>query len=215
MILCNNIDIEKDSIYSFLLGRLESPEIKDIITVANKMLQLYDGIEVNEKEILPTEYFFLHQVSKELGERVQCIDRALESLEANNNLNCEEISVVDYGCGQGFASLSVLEWFLKNKGHIDNIKNVKIIDKDSKALKIALLHFSVLFPSVNVIAYEQDFLEDDFCVKCDSVLTLNLFSHVISDEFKLEDRVKDLISKGHNILMHNIIIEEISSKSYP
>lgn len=215
MILCNNLDIEKNSTYSFLLGRLNSPKTKDLITVADKMLQLYDDIEVNEKENLPSEYFLLHQVSSELKERTQCIDRALDSIEDNDTLSCEEISVVDYGCGQGFASLSVLEWFTKNKGNVENIKSVKLIDKDPKALKRALLHFSILFPSVNVIAYEQDFLEDGFSVECDSVLTLNLFSHVVSDEFKLVDHVKDLILKGHNILMHNIIIEEVSSKSYP
>lgn len=215
MILCNNLDIEKNSTYSFLLGRLNSPKTKDLITVADKMLQLYDDIEVNEKENLPSEYFLLHQVSYELKERTQCIDRALDSIEDNDTLSCEEISVVDYGCGQGLASLSVLEWFVKNKGNVENIKSVKLIDKDPMALKRALLHYSILFPSVNVIAYEQDFLEDGFSVECDSVLTLNLFSHVVSDEFKLVDRVKDLILKGHNILMHNIIIEEVSSKSYP
>jgi len=215
MILCSQNDIEKDSTYSFLLGRLDSPKTNDLITVADKMLQLYDDIEVNEKENLPFEYFLLHQVSSELKERTQCVDRALDSIEDNDTLSCEEISVVDYGCGQGFASLSVLEWFTKNKGNVENIKSVKLIDKDPKALKRALLHFSILFPSVNVIAYEQELLEDDFCIECDSVLTLNLFSHVISDEFMLVDRVKDLILKGHNILMHNIIIEEVSSKSYP
>jgi 2-polyprenyl-3-methyl-5-hydroxy-6-metoxy-1,4-benzoquinol methylase len=156
MILCNNLDIEKDSTYSFLLGRLDSPKTKDLITVADKMLQLYDDIEVNEKENLPSEYFLLHQLSSELKERTQCIDRALDSIEDNDTLSCEEISVVDYGCGQGFASLSVLEWLAKNKGNVENIKSVKLIDKDPKALKRALLHFSILFPSVNVIAYEQD-----------------------------------------------------------
>lgn len=215
MILCNNIDIEKNSMYSFLLGRIESPEIKDLIAVADKMLQLFGNIESTGKDNLPSEYYMLHQVSSELKERNQCVCRSLDSIDSDNTLNCEEISVVDYGCGQGFASLSVLEWFLKNKGNVDNIKNIKLIDKDPMALKRALLHFSILFPSVNVIAYEQDLLEDDFCIECDSVLTLNLFSHIISDEFKLVDRVKDLILKGHNILMHNIIIEEVSLKIFP
>ena len=45
MILCNHNDIEKDSTYSFLLGRLESPELEDITSVANKMLQLFDNSE--------------------------------------------------------------------------------------------------------------------------------------------------------------------------
>ena len=37
MILCNHNDIEKDSTYSFLLGRLESPELEDITSVASKL----------------------------------------------------------------------------------------------------------------------------------------------------------------------------------
>lgn len=214
MILCKN-DIEKDSTYSFLLGRLESPKLEDIITVSNKILQLFNDTEDKEDLKFPSEYYMLKLVSSELEEREQCISRAMNSIDLHDSLNCEEISVVDYGCGQGFASLCVLEWFIKNKGNIENIKSVKLIDKDTKALKRALLHFAILFPSVNVIAYEQDFLENDFSIECNSILTLNIFSKSISDEFKLVDRIKDLILKGHNILMHNIIVEEISFKSYP
>ena len=215
MILCNNCDIEKNSTYSFLLGRIESPKIEDIITVADKILQLFGDVEAKDKDNLPFDYFMLNQVSSELKERTLCVYRALDSIESNDTLNCEEISIVDYGCGQAFASLSVLEWLLKNKGKIDNIKNVKLIDKDPKVLKRALLHFSILFPSINVIAYEQDFTEKDFCIPCDTVLTLNLFSHIISDEFKLLDCMQNLLLRSHNILMHNIIVEEISSKCYP
>ena len=215
MIYYNQNDIEKDSTYSFLLGRLESPELEDITSVASKLLQLFDNSEGKDNLKFPSEYFLLHELSSELKERVQCISRAMDSIDSHDTLDCEEISVVDYGCGQGLASLSVLEWFVKNKGNIDSIKTVKLIDKDQKALKRALLHFSILFPSVNVVAYEQDFTDDDFCIECNSVLTLNLFSHVISNEFKLVDHLKDLILKSHNILMHNIIIEEVSSKSYP
>ena len=66
MILCNNLDIEKDSTYSFLLGRLDSPKTKDLITVADKMLQLYDDVEVNEKENLPSEFFLLQEPASRL-----------------------------------------------------------------------------------------------------------------------------------------------------
>lgn len=147
MILCKN-DIEKDSTYSFLLGRLESPKLEDIITVSNKILQLFNDTEDKEDLKFPSEYYMLKLVSSELEEREQCISRAMNSIDLHDSLNCEEISVVDYGCGQGFASLCVLEWFIKNKGNIENIKSVKLIDKDTKALKRALLHFAILFPSV-------------------------------------------------------------------
>jgi TPR repeat protein len=214
MILYNNNDIEKDSTYSFLLGRLETPSIEDLVTVANNMLQLFGDTKESESLSLPTEYFMLQQVSSELNERKQCITRVLDTLESKDLLNCEEISIVDYGCGQAFASLCLLNWFFEKKGNLDNIKTIKIVDKDLNMLRRALLHFSILFPTVDVVAYQQDLLKEDFSIECNSVLTINLFSHVISEDIKFVDLLKGLILKGHNLLMHNIILDEISSKSY-
>ena len=79
MIYYNQNDIEKDSTYSFLLGRLESPELEDITSVANKLLQLFDTPEGKDNPKFPSEYFLLHELSSELRERVQCISRAMDS----------------------------------------------------------------------------------------------------------------------------------------
>ena len=62
MILCNK-DIEKDSTYSFLLGRLESPELEDIITVSDKLLQLFNNTEEKGNSLFPSEYYMLKLVS--------------------------------------------------------------------------------------------------------------------------------------------------------
>ena len=55
MIYYNQNDIEKDSTYSFLLGRLESPELEDITSVASKLLQLFDNSEGKDNITFPSE----------------------------------------------------------------------------------------------------------------------------------------------------------------
>lgn len=209
MIVNNHNNIESDTLYSFLLRRVEQPNLTDLIEISNNMLALYG--EENDKTLYPTEYFFLKEISSELSERMECITKSADKTNEQGLMNCEEITIVDYGCGQGLASLSMLDWLYQRNGNLNNIKTVKLVDKDSKALSRALLHFSILFPTIEVIAYNQDFLDKKFSVDCNSVLTINLFSHVFNAKTCYADCIKDIILNGHNLFMHNIIIEDISS----
>ena len=167
----------------------------------------------NTKE-LPTEYQFLNNCFAELVERKKCITVIAEKLFAKNLLNCEEVSIVDYGCGQGLASICLLGWLRNVNYDLGKIKHVKLVDKDKTVLNQALTLFATFFPSINVIVYEQDILNKDFHIECDSVLTINLFSHILSD-IRLYDELKRIILKSHSIFVHNIVLDEVSSKSYP
>lgn len=209
MIINNQSIIEKDTLYSFLLHRMKQPTWEDLIETSNNMLALY-GAE-DDKVSYPAEYFFLKEISSELSTRIECITQTVDKIDAQGLMSCEEITIVDYGCGQGLASLSMLNWFYLHNGNLNNIKTVKLVDKDPNALSRALLHFSILFPTVEVIAYNQDFLDKKFSVDCNNVLTINIFSHVFDGKVCYADCIKDVIFNARNLFMHNIIIEGVSS----
>lgn len=209
MILSNKHDIEQGTTYSFMLNTRENISLIDLVNITNSMLSPFNEIKVDES--LPLELTMLQDISLNLNDRLSKINSIADKLNEESLMNCEEITIVDYGCGQGLASLCLLDWFLKNS-NIKNIKQVKLIDKDKCSLKRALLHYSLLFPEVEVVAYEQDFLKKDLAVECNSVLTINLFSHVVSSEFEIIKNILNLILDGHNLLMHNIFLDEVYSK---
>ena len=169
---------------------------------------------LNNIKELPIEYQFLNNDYEELVERKKCITIIAEKLFANNLLNCEEVSIVDYGCGRGLASICLLGWLRNVNYDLGKIKYVKLVDKDKSVLNQALTLFATFFPSINVITYEQDISNKNFFIECDSILTINLFSHILSD-ISLYDKLKRLILKSHSLFVHNIVLEEVSSKSYP
>lgn len=208
----NFTEIEQGTPYSYMLSQMDNINLADLKGIADEMLRPYecfiDGTE------LPSDLCLLKEVKLALVERRSAFANIINELSSKKNLSCEEITIVDYGCGQGLASLSFLDEFLKLKGSIDKIKQVKLIDKDINALKRALLHFSIFFPSVEVIAYNQDFLSIGFSVECNSLMTINLFSHILGSDINIIDRLKNIIFNGHNIFMHNIILDEISSESH-
>jgi|GEM_PF-5828101 hypothetical protein len=205
-------DIESGTSYSFMLHKREKTLLADLIDIADSMLSPFG--DITDEMSLPTELAFLYDIKSNLNDRILCFAKMDRWLSYQGVNNCEEITIVDYGSGQGFASLCLLDW-ISRKGNIDSVKQIKLVDKDHAALKRALLHFSILYPKVEVIAYEDDFLSKDFAIECNSILTINLFSHVLSSEFRLIDHVSNLILKGHNLLMHNIILDELSSREFP
>lgn len=206
-------EIEQATPYAFMLSKKESLNLTDLKSLADEMLKPFDGL--SDKAELPVELSFLKETQSAIEERRSAFADIVNELLKKDYLGCEEITIVDYGCGQGLASLSFLDEFLKQKGSLDKIKQVKLIDKDINALKRALLHFSVLFPFVDIIAYNQDFLSIGFSVECDSLMTINLFSHIIGSDINIVDRLKNIIFNGHNIFMHNIILDEISPEGFP
>ena len=204
---------EHDTLYSYLLNKQESVSLDSLKELAFSMLSPFKTIE--ESDNMPSEYTFLKELYTELHIRMQCITNVANIMSNEGNLNCEEITIVDYGCGQGLASLCLLNWLQSQNFNLSCIKQIKLIDKNSVALKRALLHFSVLYPSIDVIAYEQDFMSKDFSIECNSILTINLFSQVLNQNFKLVDHIRDIILKGHNLLMHNVFIEELITTDFP
>lgn len=184
------------------------------MNLSRDLFGLIDDIQYGNIKGLPSECQILIDCFTDLVERKKCITVIAEKLHAKGLLNCEEISIVDYECGQGLASICLLGWLRNANYDLSKIKNVKLVDKDRSMLNQASVLFAAVFPSINVVTYEQDILNKDFFIECDSVLTINVFSHILSD-ISIYDELKRFILKSHSIFVHNIILDEESSKSYP
>lgn len=198
-------EIEKGTLYSSLVRSLEKPTFQGLKEIAQKFIVTSDQVS-HVPATMSSEYIMLDELHSQITERKGVIESAAKY--AFPSLKCEEITIADYGCGQGLTSLCLLDWLRTNRGNLDNIKNVKLIDKDVVALQRALLHYSVLFPEVEVIAYVQDFLDKEFSVACDSVLTFNIFSHISDYSSNCAKRISQLVSSGQYLFMHNIILGE-------
>lgn len=209
MVIHKFSDTERDTAYSSILFQKDYIKLEDLNEIADEMLQPFSDID--NDDFLPREFLLHKEIISELNDRIESISKIANILYNRHLLDSEEIIIVDYGCGQGFASLAFLNFFYEKKEIFDTIKQVILVDKDKDALKRALLHYSVLFPTIDVIAYNQDILDKNFYVECNSVLTINLFSHILECDFNLLDHIKHLVLKGHNILMHNILLDRVRS----
>lgn len=202
-------DTERDTAYSSILFQKDYIKLEDLNEIADELLKPFSDID--NEDSLPRVFLLHKEIVSELNDRIKSISKIADILKNNHILDCDEITIVDYGCGQGFASLALLSWFLEKKENLNSVKQVILVDKDKDALKRALLHYSVLFPKIDVIAYKQDLFDENFYIECKSVMTINLFSHILECDFRLLENIKHLILKSHNILMHNIFLEKISS----
>ena len=207
MTMLSNIhtEAEKDTLYSLLVRSSEEPAFHSLKDIAQKFI-----IPSSETNHIPgttsSEYRMLEELSVQIDERMEVIEKAVNY--AFPYVQCEEIAIADYGCGQGLASMCLLEVLRKQRGNLDNIKNVKLIDKDVIALERAIMHYSVLYPDIKVIAYKQDFLEENFSIACDSIMTINIFSHIQDYSPVCAKRISKLVHSGQYLFMHNLIIGE-------
>ena len=182
------------------------------IHLSKDLFGLLNDIQKGTIKELPLEYQFLNDYSADLIERKNCMTIIAEKLRNKNLLNCEEVTVVDYGCGQGLASISLLGWLRNANYDLGRIKCVKLVDKDRNMLEQASILYAKFFPNIKVETYEQDLLNKQFFIESDCVLTINIFSYILAD-ISLYEEIERVILKSHSLFIHNIILDEIAAKN--
>ena len=74
---------------------------------------------------------------------------ALEHMD-KQIFECDEIAIVDYGCGQGIGTLTLIEYLKTNNFKTDNIKSVTLIEPSKICLERAELHISLVLPKCKI-----------------------------------------------------------------
>lgn len=105
-----------------------------------------------------------------------------------------DIDVIDWGCGQGLASIALLSYLKKHdyKGRI----RIILIEPSVLALKRAMLHVNAFYEGVDIVPvnkYVTDLSENDLVTE-DNHIKIHLFSNILDIDSVNIKRIESLIS---------------------
>jgi len=205
----NDFIIETDTIYSQMLSHVPKTfdDVRNIASSQIALLQNKDeifhslgrGVRILEQE----EQLYSYLNSYGLMHKAK-----LESAFSHfpfDKLENQEIEIFDWGCGQGMASVVLLEYLEKQDIHLI-ISNITLIEPSEIALKRASLHvrhFTSETPAKTVLRELDTLTKDDVCSSNDKV-KLHLFSNILDVEAFSMRHLIDLISqtqKGTNFFI--------------
>ena len=187
--------IEIDTEYSRLLGESEKTFIsikkilKDHFQPNDRLfrsLQRGVGVLLEEAQLLQYMYSYGNMHNEKLH---SAFDFLPESIFQSN------INIVDWGCGQGLATLSYFDYFNSSK-YVDQ---VILIEPSEIALKRGALHVSQFISASKIVTINKDLdsltIEDLFVDR--SNVNLHLFSNILDVELFSLTHLLDLISSSY------------------
>ena len=206
---CSDFIIETDTEYSRILSNLPKTvtEIRDIAVSQIEAFQNKDeifrslgrGVTILEHE----EQLFSYLNSYGLMHKAKLVSAfshfPFGRIEGGN------IEVFDWGCGQGMASIVLLE-YLKEQGVSLTINRITLIEPSEIALKRASLHVRHLAPEIEIktILKEFDSLTEENVFSSNNKVKLHLFSNILDIEaFSMQHLIDLIIStqKGTNFFV--------------
>lgn len=211
-IVCVSVSInitKEESEYAQTLYALSNPTFDSIRDVSFKQLQsigdtqdLYDRLIRGEAIIDDPDLLYKYFVSfggKHKSKLYSAYDEVITKLQ-NKRFN-----IIDWGCGQGMATMVLLN-YAKEKNIVLDIQNITLIEPSQLALSRALLHVDVLKQKeyrIQAINSDFDCLDTDD-LKCENEYkTLHLFSNILDIEnFSLD---MDFMKKVSNIIKNDSV----------
>lgn len=127
--------------------------------------------------------------------------------EIKDKLGSEKLNIIDWGCGQAFATMMLLE-FAKEKDIQLDISDIYLIEPSKLALSRGLLHVDVFKTAeynIKAINSDIDCLKDEDILFDNNHKTLHLFSNILDVEsFNLDKNFLKKISS--NIKSDNLFV---------
>ena len=202
----DNPTIQKEnSEYSKALYNLPNADFTSIRNIANKYIQsigdpieLYNNLQRGEKIIDDERLLYKYLVS--FGSKHK--DKLYSSFEVIiENIKNEKFDIIDWGCGQGTATMLLLN-YAKERDITLDIDNITLIEPSSLALSRALLHIDVLKQkkyNVKAINSDLDCLNENNLQIQSNNKTLHLFSNILDIEsFILDNTFFKKVSQSFN-----------------
>ena len=181
---------ESKTTYAYLIEHMHNPTFQKVWDIAYDFVHklpselcdelhesLNRGVDVLDSEPLLQMYIYsfgkMHK-AKLMHAFNHIQDRAIKN---------DNIEIVDYGCGQGLASLCYHD-FIKEHNPLQKVTRITLIEPSPLALSRAELLCSCFYPEAEIVAVNKRF--DDLTsvdIKASSeVLTLHLFSNILDVE---------------------------------
>ena len=181
---------ESKTTYSYLIEHMQNPTFQKVWDIAYDFVRklpndlcnelhesLNRGVDVLDSE--PLLQMYIYSFGKMHTAKLQY---AFEHLQ-ENVLTCKEIEIVDYGCGQGLATICYHDFLLEHNLN-QVVKKITLIEPSSLALSRAELLCSRFFPNAELVVLNKHF---DELTKADLILsskipTFHLFSNILDVE---------------------------------
>ncbi|GHT41916.1 hypothetical protein AGMMS49965_12490 [Bacteroidia bacterium] len=170
------------------INNLINPTFQQIRQIADKSLahltqserdtlwgRLNHGVDLLDSHELMCQYLWSFGKMHEAK-----IQRALNSIPEPNDVFNNDFSIIDWGCGQGLATVCFFDYL--NQNHIsNNIKKVILIEPSNIALGRAKLHVNAYLKDENKIQTVNKFLDDvtPNDLQADTPITIHFFSNIL------------------------------------
>ena len=192
----NNLDssilIEKDTDYANILRKsnksfssIRNISVSKLSRVKEKdelFFSLGRGVSVLENE--DQLFLYMNSFGKMHYEK---LINAFEYLP--DDIVNQNISLIDWGCGQAMATISYFDFIKKN-----NVKNVALLEPSKLAIKRGALHVREYYDDIkiNTVNKDLDSLNNSDLSSLGSNINLHLFSNILDIDFF---SIKTLIEK--------------------
>ena len=130
------------------------------------------------------------------------IGEVLAKIKADD-FNNRDIQIVDWGCGQGLATVCFLDYFKANHIDLDSIRKVVLVEPSEPVLERAKIHVEAYLKDDSKIVKVQKYLDDVLTedIKSEQPLTIHLFSNILDipeiDLVLLANKIKSGLTGTH------------------
>lgn len=200
---------ESRTTYSYLIEHMHEPSFQKIWDIAFDFVRklpsdlcdelhesLNRGVDVLDSE--PLLQMYIYAFGKMHNAKLQY---AFEHLQ-KNVFKYREIEIIDYGCGQGLATICYHD-FLQGHNIEQMVKRITLIEPSTMALSRAELLCSRFYPDAEIIAINKQFddlTNEDLSISPD-IPTVHLLSNILDvDSYDLQhfSRIVKKQSVGDN-----------------
>lgn len=200
---------ETKTTYAYLIEHMTEPSFDKVRSIACDFVQklptelveelhemLNRGVDILDSEPLMQMYFYSYGCmhSEKLVFAFQNLNNYIKSAST--------IDLIDYGCGQGLATMCYHD-FISNNCLQQKVRSITLIEPSSIALARAELLCACFFPEAVITAIQKpfdDLIASDIQVKGD-VPTLHLFSNILDVESYDITHLSEMVKtscKGNN-----------------
>ena len=206
--------------YANKIKSLQNPTFQQIRKISNDALShfsksdrdsfwqnLNQGVNLLDSHELMCQYIFSYGNMHEAK-----IQKALSSIRNPKEVFNTDIAIVDWGCGQGLATVCFFD-FLKSQGIPNNAQKVILIEPSDQALERAKLHANVYIKDETKIQLVNKYLDDveKTDIETNQLITVHFFSNILDvpqiDLKKLAQLVGENVSGEHYFFCVSPLIE--------
>lgn len=194
---------ESKTTYSYLIEHMDEPSFDKVWDIAFDFVQklpsdlcdelhesLNRGIDILDSE--PLLQMYIYSFGKMHNAKLQFAFNNVQKPVINNR----EVELVDYGCGQGLASICYHDFIIKHNCD-QKVRRIILIEPSEMALSRAELLCSQFYPNAEIIAVNKQFddLTNDDLILSSDVPTIHLLSNILDVESYDLDHLSEIVKE--------------------